>query len=249
MITIKTEAEIELMKKANKIVAETRETLREAIKPGVTTRQLDKKAEKLIRKQGAIPAFKGYQGFPSTICASLNDQVVHGIPNDQILKEGDVLSIDLGAIWKGFYGDSAITCAVGHISDKAQRLLKITEESLYKGIDAAQPNARLHDIGAAVQEHVEQAGYSVVREFVGHGIGQALHEDPQIPNYGTRGTGPQLKVGMVIAIEPMVNAGDAGVEILEDGWTAVTKDGSLSAHFEHTLAILPNGPEILTTLQ
>lgn len=246
MITLKTKEEIEIMRECNRMVAQTREALKTWVEPGMTTKDLDQKAENFIRKLGAVPAFKGYRGFPATLCTSINEQVVHGIPSNVKLKEGDILSADMGAIYRGFYGDSAFSCAIGQISDKAHRLLKVTEESLYKGIEAAQPGRHLHDIGAAVQEHVERAGFSVVRDFVGHGIGRALHEDPQVPNFGKRGTGPVLKVGMVLAIEPMVNEGDPNVRVLSDGWTAVTVDGKLSAHFEHTIAITENGPEILT---
>ncbi len=250
MINIKNKEEIEIMRHCNRIVAVTREELKGLVKPGVTTLELDQMAESLIRKQGAVPAFKGYRGFPRTLCTSINHEVVHGIPSAQRrLVEGDIIGIDMGAVWKGYYGDTAITCAVGGISDKASSLLRVTQEALYKGIEAARPEGRLHDIGAAIQAHVESAGFSIVREFVGHGIGRSLHEDPQIPNYGKSGTGPLLRVGMVIAIEPMVNMGGPEVEVLEDGWTAVTKDRSLSAHFEHTVAITENGPEILTVIQ
>ena len=248
MILLKSPEELEIMRQSSRIVAEVREELKKKVKPGVTTLQLDVLAEDLIRAKGAKPAFKGYRGFPRTICTSVNNQVVHGIPGEIVLKDGDVVGIDLGAIWNGFYGDSAVTCGVGNISPAAERLLKITEQSLYKGIDAAVPGGRLHDIGAAVQLCAESAGYTVVREFVGHGIGQALHEDPQVPNYGTKGTGMILKVGMVLAIEPMINEGKPEVKILSDGWTAVTVDGKLSAHFEHTIAITENGPEILTSI-
>lgn len=248
MITLKTPDELQIMRQSCRILAEVREEVRKTIRPGVTTLQLDRLAEELIRKKGAKPAFKGYRGFPRTICTSVNQQVVHGIPGEAILKEGDVVGIDLGAVWNGYYSDTAVTCPVGEVSPRAQKLLKITEESLYRGIDAARPGGRLHDIGAAVQACVESAGYTVVRDFVGHGIGLSLHEDPQVPNYGTKGTGISLKVGMVLAIEPMVNEGKPDVKVLSDGWTAVTVDGKLSAHFEHTVAILENGPEVLTVL-
>lgn len=246
MVNIKSKEELEIMRKVNKLLAGVRETLREMVKPGVTTLELDKKAEAMIREKGAVPAFKGYHGFPSTLCTSINEEVVHGIPSNRVLQEGDVLGMDMGAILNGFYADTAVTCMVGNVSLAAQKLLKTTEESLYRGIEQAKPGGRLNDIGAAVQKCVEKEGYSVVREFVGHGIGKQLHEDPQVPNYGVAGTGMMLKAGMVLAIEPMVNIGGPKVNILDDGWTAVTEDGSLSAHFEHTVAITENGPEILT---
>ncbi|HMQ11621.1 MAG TPA: type I methionyl aminopeptidase [Oligoflexia bacterium] len=246
MVNIKSKEELEIMRKVNRLLAGVRETLKEMVKPGVTTLELDKKAEAMIREKGAVPAFKGYHGFPSTLCTSINEEVVHGIPSNRVLEEGDVLGMDMGAILNGFYADTAVTCMVGKVSLEAQKLLKTTEESLYRGIDQARPGGRLNDIGAAVQKCVEKEGYSVVREFVGHGIGKQLHEDPQVPNYGIAGTGMMLKVGMVLAIEPMVNIGGPKVNILDDGWTAVTEDGSLSAHFEHTVAITENGPEILT---
>ncbi|MCI5072960.1 type I methionyl aminopeptidase [bacterium] len=246
MVNIKSKEELDIMRKVNKLLAGVRETLREMVKPGVTTLDLDKKAESMIRDFGAVPAFKGYHGFPSTLCTSINEEVVHGIPSNRVLQEGDVLGMDMGAILQGFYADTAITCKVGQVSAEAEKLLKVTEQSLYRGIEQAKPGGRLNDIGAAVQKCVEKEGYSVVREFVGHGIGKQLHEDPQVPNYGVAGTGMMLKAGMVIAIEPMVNIGGAKVNILDDGWTAVTEDGSLSAHFEHTVAITENGPEILT---
>ncbi len=248
MVLLKDRNEIDILRRANAIVAEVRDTLREKIRPGMTTNELDQEAAKMITKQGAKPAFKGYRGYPKTICISVNDEVVHGIPGKRKLKEGDIVGLDLGVIYQGYYGDSAVTCAVGNISAAAARLMKVTEESLYKGITAAQPGARLHDIGAAVQAHVEAAGYSVVRDFVGHGIGKALHEDPQVPNFGTKGTGMRIQPGLVLAIEPMVNEGGAGVKILEDGWTAVTLDGKLSAHFEHSIAITEDGPEILSVV-
>jgi len=248
MILLKTTQEIEIMKECNHIVAEVREAIRAMIEPGVTTLELDTEAEELIEKGGGKPAFKGYRGYPRTICTSVNEEVVHGIPAKRKLKEGDVIGIDFGVIYKGYYGDSAVTVPVGKTSAEANRLLKVTEESLYKGIQAAQPGGHLHDIGAAVQEHAEEAGYSVVREFVGHGIGKSLHEEPQIPNFGSRGTGVKLTPGMVLAIEPMINQGRPEVRILEDGWTAVTVDGKLSAHFEHSIAITEKGPVILSQL-
>jgi len=230
------------------MVAEVLQVIRERIKPGVTTLELDRLAEERCKKWKARPAFKGYGGFPFTICASPNDRVVHGFPNQQPLQDGDILSVDFGLIIDGFYGDSAVTVPVGEIDATTQRLLEVTKESLDFGIAAAQPGGRLSDISHAVQTRVELDHFSVVREFVGHGIGRQLHEDPQIPNYGSPGRGPQLKVGMTLAIEPMVNIGLPAVKVLEDGWTAVTMDGRFSAHFEHTVAITENGPEILTRL-
>jgi methionyl aminopeptidase len=231
------------------MVAEILQMLRDRVRPGVTTLELDRLAEKQCVKWKARPAFKGYGGFPFTICASPNEQVVHGFPNQKNLVEGEILSVDFGLIFDGFYGDSAVTIPVGNIDQKTQNLLEITQQSLECGIAKALPGGHLSDISNAVQTHVEKNGYTVVREFVGHGIGRQLHEDPQIPNYGPPGKGPKLKAGMTIAIEPMVNLGMSGVKILEDGWTAVTVDGQLSAHFEHTIAITENGPEILTRLE
>ncbi|MCK5913652.1 MAG: type I methionyl aminopeptidase [Desulfuromusa sp.] len=244
MIVIKSCTEIEKMR----MVAEILPILREKVQPGVTTYELDQFAERQCLKWKAKPAFKGYGGFPFTICASPNDQVVHGFPNKNLLQSGDVVSIDFGLIIDGYYGDSAVTIPVGEIDQKTAQLLHVTKSSLECGIAAALPGGYLSDISNAVQTCVERNKYSVVREFVGHGIGRQLHEDPQIPNYGSPGRGPRLKVGMTIAIEPMVNMGLPGVKVLEDGWTAVTIDGQLSAHFEHTIAITENGPEILTQL-
>ena len=238
------------MREVNQLVGHVLEQLREAAVPGVTTAALDAIAERAIRAGGAVPAFKGYKGYPATICASVNNQVVHGIPSAKtVLREGDIISIDLGAKMDGFFGDSAVTVGIGSVSPKAGDLLRVTEESLWKGIDAVRPGARVSDIGHAVQSHVEKFGFSVVREFVGHGIGAQLHEEPQIPNYGDPGRGPRLAEGMVLAIEPMVNVGDAGVKVLKDGWTAVTSDRSLSAHFEHTVAVTAGGAEVLSLLQ
>ena len=248
MIVCKSPAEIARMRPANALVAEVLRDLREAVRPGVTTADLDELAEKRIRQRGGEPAFKGYHGYPSTICASVNDQVIHGIPSARALVAGDILSIDVGVRMDGFYGDAAITVPVGAISERAAELLRVTEESLYKGIAQACVGARISDIGHAVQRHVEAHGFSVVREFVGHGIGSAMHEEPQIPNYGEPGRGPRLAEGMVLAIEPMINVGKPAVKILADGWTAVTRDGSLSAHFEHTVSVTSSGPVILTTL-
>ena len=246
MIVLKSPAELEKMRAAGRIVAETLALLKSRICPGATTAELDRLAVKECKRQGAKPAFKGYGGFPYAICSSPNDQVVHGFADNKPLQEGDILSIDFGVLYKGFYGDSAITVAVGELDDETQRLVTVTRESLEKAIEKAVPNGRLSDVSHAVQSWVEPKGFSVVREVVGHGIGRNLHEAPQIPNYGQAGQGPRLKTGMTLAIEPMINAGVPGVKILEDGWTAVTLDGKRSAHFEHTVAITDNGPEILT---
>jgi len=246
VIVCKSPAEIARMSRANALVAAILTELATATGPGVTTRDLDALADRRIREAGARAAFKGYRGYPATLCASVNEQVVHGIPSDRALVEGDILSLDMGVVVDGFYGDSAVTVAVGRIAPEAARLLQVTEEALAHGIGQAQVGGRLSDIGHAVQQWVETNGFSVVREFVGHGIGQALHEEPQIPNYGEPGRGPRLAEGMVLAIEPMVNAGKPGVKVLGDGWTAVTRDGSLSAHFEHTVAVTADGPQVLT---
>ncbi len=248
MIVLKSPREIERMKVPNRIVAETLALLTEKIKPGITTMELEELALKETKKNKAIPAFKGYAGFPFALCCSPNEGVVHGMPNHNPLKEGDILSLDFGVLYDDFYGDAAITVPVGNISDEAAHLIKITEESLYKGIDYAVAGGRLFDISFAVQSYVEASGYSVVRDFVGHGIGKKLHEEPQVPNYGKPGRGVQLKPGMLLAIEPMVNRGGFAVKILDDSWTAVTADGSLSAHFEHTVAITDHGTEILTRI-
>lgn len=249
MIILKTPEEIEIMAKASKLVAETLQFLRPHVRPGVTTDELDRLAEEFIRSRGGRPAFKGYRSYPKTLCASVNDQVVHGIPSKRVLKEGDIVGLDLGAIVDGFYGDSAVTVPVGTIDAKTAELLRVTEEALYAGIEQAVVGNRLSDISHAVQQRAESGGFSVVTDFVGHGIGRQLHEEPQVPNYGNPGQGPRLQVGMVLAIEPMVNMGKSDVRVLDDQWTAVTKDGSLSAHFEHTIAIQPSGPaRILTKL-
>jgi methionyl aminopeptidase len=250
MIILKTPEEIEIMARASKVVAETIQALKREVRPGITTEDLDRLAEDFIRSRGGIPAFKGYRNYPKTLCASVNEQVVHGIPSKQrVLKDGDIIGLDLGAIVDGFYGDSAVTVPVGKVPPKVAELLRVTEEALYKGIEQAVVGNRLSDISHAVQRHAEAAGFSVVTDFVGHGIGRQLHEEPQVPNYGRPGQGPRLQVGMVLAIEPMVNMGHSAVRILDDQWTAVTKDGSLSAHFEHTIAIQPEGPaRILTRL-
>lgn len=249
MIVLKSSAELDHMRVAGEMVAEILELLRERIRPGVTTRELDSLAETECRKRKARPAFKGYGGFPFTVCASPNDQVVHGFPNDIPLTEGEILSIDFGVVYRGFYGDAAMTIPVGLIDDDKAKLLRITKRSLELGIEAAVIGGRLSDISSAVQTCVEKEGYSVVREFVGHGIGRELHEAPQIPNFGPPGQGPRLKAGMVLAIEPMINMGRPEVKILEDGWTAVTVDGTPSAHFEHTVAVTEDGPEILTRIR
>jgi len=250
VIVCRSTAELERMREAGRLVGEVLTELAAHVAPGVTTADLDALAEKRIARAGATPAFKGYHGYPATICASINEEVIHGIPSGRrILNEGDVISIDVGASLNGYYGDSAITLPVGQVSEEAATLLRVTEESLYKAIDCVRPGARISDIGHAVQHHVEAYGFSVVREFVGHGIGQRMHEEPQVPNYGEPGRGPRLAEGMVLAIEPMVNAGKPAVKVLADGWTAVTADGSLSAHFEHSVAVTSAGPWILTALQ
>lgn len=236
------------MRVSCRIVAEILALLKEKVVPGVCTLELEELAVKETKKRKAVPAFKGYAGFPYALCCSPNDRIIHGMPNDVPLQEGDILSIDFGVLYDEFYGDAAITLPVGSIGREASHLMAKTEESLLKGIEQAAAGNRLFDISYAVQAHVEASGYSVVRDFVGHGIGKKLHEDPQVPNYGKAGRGIQLKVGMVLAIEPMVNSGTYAVKVLEDGWTAVTADGSLSAHFEHTVAITKQGPDILTRL-
>ena len=249
MIVCRSTAELERMRAAGRLVGEVLTALAAKVMPGVTTGELDALAEKMIAAAGATPAFKGYHGYPATICSSINEEVIHGIPSGQRrLQEGDIVSLDVGASLNGYYGDSAVTVPVGRVSEEAARLLRVTEEALYKAIDAVRSGGRVSDIGHAVQRHVEAHGFSVVREFVGHGIGQRMHEEPQVPNYGDAGRGPRLAEGMVLAIEPMVNAGGAAVKVLGDGWTAVTRDGSLSAHFEHTVVVTPEGCEILTLL-
>ena len=246
MIVCKSPREIEKMRRANVLVADVLAELSELVAPGVTTADLDAAAEKLVLAGGAEPAFKGYRGYPATLCASVNDEVVHGIPAKRALAEGDIISLDMGVKLDGFFGDSAVTVPVGRVSEDVQRLLRVTREALEKGIAQVRLGGRVSDIGHAIQEHVEANGFSVVREFVGHGIGAALHEEPQIANYGEPGRGPRLAEGMVLAIEPMVNMGRPAVKVLRDGWTAVTRDGSLSAHFEHTVAVTTNGPLVLT---
>jgi methionyl aminopeptidase len=246
VIVCRSHAELERLRQANQLVARVLAELRDAVAPGVTTAELDALAEQRLREADAKPAFKGYHGYPATICASINEQVVHGIPSSRKLVAGDVISIDMGAILDGYFGDSAVTVPVGAVSDGAAELLRVTEEALARAIAVVRAGARVSDIGHAVQSHVEAHGFSVVREFVGHGVGRSLHEEPQIPNYGPPGRGPRLAEGMVLAIEPMVNLGKPAIRILEDGWTAVTRDGSLSAHFEHSVAVTANGAEILS---
>ena len=248
MVILKSSWEIDLIRKSGRIVAEALARLTKLVEPGITTLDLDRLAEEYILKRGAKPAFKGYRGYPYSLCASVNEQVVHALPSERTLKEGDIVSLDLGSIVDGYYGDAAVTIPVGQVSDEAKRLIDVTQESLRRAIDAVHPGGRLSDISHAVQSAVETEGFSVVRLFVGHGIGRSLHEEPQIPNFGPPGHGPVLKTGMVLAIEPMVNAGSPDVMILEDRWTAVTCDGSLSAHFEHTVALTENGTEVLTSL-
>jgi methionyl aminopeptidase len=249
-IVLKAPWELEILRRSNRLVAETLRELTRRTQPGVTTLELDRVAETYLRERGAQPAFKGYREYPFTLCASLNDAIVHGFPSARPLREGDILSLDMGAVVDGYYGDAAVTLPVGRISPEAERLLAVTRECLERAIHAAQPGGRLADISGAIQQHAEANGFSVVRVFVGHGIGKALHEAPQIPNFvdGGQGRGPMLKPGMVLAIEPMINAGGPEVRVLDDKWTAVTADGALSAHFEHTVAITEHGPEVLTRL-
>jgi methionyl aminopeptidase len=248
MIILKSGDEIEKMTSASKIVAEVLLTLKEMVAPGVTTLDLDRVAEEKIKNLGGTPAFKGYRGFPSTLCVSVNDQVVHGIPSRRVLKDGDIIGLDLGAIWEGYFGDSAMTLPVGGVNQEVQRLMDVTRQSLYEGIQQIRNEGRLSDVSHAIQTCVEKSGFSVVRDFVGHGIGRSLHEDPQVPNFGKPDSGPRLKIGMVLAVEPMVNAGTYHVKVLEDQWTVVTEDGSLSAHFEHTIALTEFGAKILTEI-
>jgi len=248
MIMRKRAEELEKMRRAGRVVGETLQILQAAVKPGVTTQELDQIAEREIRARGAVPSFKGYRGFPATICTSINSEIVHGIPGQRALKGGDLIKLDCGAIVEGYHGDSAVTVPVGEVSQEALKLIETTDRSLQAGIAEAKAGNRIHDIGAAVQTTAEGAGFSVVREYVGHGIGRALHEDPPVPNYGKPGTGLKLEPGLVIAIEPMVNVGTFETRLLADGWTVVTADGALSAHFEHTIAITENGPEVLTAV-
>ena len=246
MIVCKSPAELEKMRAANQLVAQILEELAAMVAPGMTTAQLDAVAEAKVRAAGAEPAFKGYRGYPATLCASVNEQVVHGIPSTTPLAAGDIVSLDMGVKLDGYYGDSAVTVPVGAVAEDVSALLRVTQEALDKGIAQVKVGGRVSDIGHAIQAHVEAHGFSVVREFVGHGIGASLHEEPQIANYGEPGRGPRLAEGMTLAIEPMVNMGRPAVKVLADGWTAVTKDGSLSAHFEHTVAVTKNGPLVLT---
>ncbi|GIO58307.1 type I methionyl aminopeptidase [Paenibacillus cellulositrophicus] len=248
MIICKSETELGFMREAGRIVAETHRLMAKHIEPGITTGELDRIADHYIRSQHALPSFKGYNGFPASICASVNDQLVHGFPGKRKLNEGDIITLDIGAQYRGYHGDSAWTYPVGSISEEAQRLLDVTERSLYAGLELVKPDVRLFTISHAIQRVIEDAGFSVVREYVGHGVGAELHEEPQIPNFGTPDRGPRLKPGMVLAIEPMVNAGSRYVKTLEDNWTVVTVDGSLCAHFEHTVAVTPDGMEIFTKL-
>ncbi len=246
MIVRRSGNELETMHQANALVVSVLEELTEALEPGITTEDLDRQAEKSIRKAGAEPAFKGYRGFPATLCVSINDEVVHGIPSpERVIKDGELVSLDLGSIVDGFYGDGAVTVAVGKVSESLRKLLEVTEAALYKGIEAVRVGNRVSDIGHAVQSYVENQGFSVVRDFVGHGIGTALHEDPQVPNYGEPDKGPRLLPGMALAIEPMVNVGAHFVKTLSDNWTVVTMDGSHSAHFERSVAVTDNGPWVL----
>lgn len=248
MISLKSAEEMEKMRRAGKIVGLVLQEMGKRAVPGISTGELDKIAEEIIRSHGATPTFKGYHGFPASICASVNEEVVHGIPGKRILKEGDIIGIDVGATLDGFVGDAARTFAIGKVSDADLRLMKITREALEKGISKAVVGGFIGDIGAAVQSHVEAAGFSIVRDFVGHGVGRNLHEQPQIPNYGEVGKGPKIRAGMTLAIEPMVDAGTHEVKLLSDDWTVVTKDGGKSAHFENTIAVTDKGPEILTTV-
>ncbi|MGP4070483.1 type I methionyl aminopeptidase [Halobacillus sp. B29] len=246
MISCKTPRELDIMREAGRIVALTHQELERKIHPGITTGELDKIADDFIRSMDAIPSFKGYNGFRGSICTSVNEELVHGIPGDRVLDEGDIISIDIGAKYKGYHGDSAWTYPVGTVDDKTLDLLKVTETSLFKGLDEANPGERLSNISHAIQSYAESKGYSIVREYVGHGVGKELHEDPQIPHYGPPNKGPRLKPGMVLAVEPMVNAGTRYVKTLPDRWTVVTKDGKMCAHFEHTIAITEEGYEVLT---
>ncbi|HHZ17360.1 MAG TPA: type I methionyl aminopeptidase [Peptococcaceae bacterium] len=246
MIILKSERELQYMYDAGQIVAQTHRELAKAVRPGITTLELDRIAEEFILRKQAVPTFKGYNGFPNSICASINEEVVHGIPSLRQLKTGDIISIDIGATLNGYVGDAAVTLPVGEVDEETQKLLEVTEQSLYEGIKKAMVNNRLSDISHAVQTYAESHGFSVVQDFVGHGIGRSMHEDPQVPNFGPPGRGPRLKAGMVLAIEPMVNVGGYEVDTLENNWTVVTIDGKRSAHFEHTVAITERGPWILT---
>lgn len=249
MIIIKNDKEIDLMRIAGRIVAETLLLVEKKVKPGITTAELDRIAEEFITKHGAKPSFKGLYGFPASLCISVNEQVVHGIPGGYVLKDGDIVSVDCGAYLNGFHGDAARTFAVGNVSEEANKLIKVTEQSFFKGIEYAKVGNRLTDISHGIQSYIEASGFAVVRDFVGHGIGRVVHEDPDVPNFGKPGRGPKLAQGMALAIEPMVNLGSYKVKTLNDDWTVVTSDGSLSAHYENTIVILPDGPEILTLIK
>ena len=246
MIICKSGPELEVMRQAGRIVAQVLDELEPLVRPGIRTRDLDLYAEKRTREFGAVPAFKGYRGYPASVCVSVNEEVIHGIPSGRILQEGDIVSMDFGVLYESFYSDSALTVPVGRTSDEARRLIEAARRSFFKGLEHVREGNRLSDVSAAVQRSVEGDGFSVIRQFVGHGIGRALHEEPQIPNFGTPGRGPRLRPGMTLAIEPMIAAGGWEVEVLEDGWTAVTKDRSLAAHYEHTVALTENGPEVLS---
>lgn len=249
MIIIKNNKEIDLMRSAGRIVAETLLLVEEKVRPGITTAEIDRIAEEFITKHGAKPSFKGLYGFPASLCISVNEQVVHGIPGGYVLKDGDIVSVDCGAYLNGFHGDAARTFAVGNVSEEANKLIKVTEQSFFKGIEYAKVGNRLTDISHGIQSYIEASGFAVVRDFVGHGIGRVVHEDPDVPNFGKPGRGPKLAQGMALAIEPMVNLGSYKVKTLNDDWTVVTIDGSLSAHYENTIVILPDGPEILTLIK
>lgn len=249
MIIIKNDKEIDLMRIAGRIVAETLLLVEKEVRPGITTAELDRIAEEFITKHGAKPSFKGLYGFPASLCISVNEQVVHGIPGGYVLKDGDIVSVDCGAYLNGFHGDAARTFAVGNVSEEANKLIKVTEQSFFKGIEYAKVGNRLTDISHGIQSYIEASGFAVVRDFVGHGIGRVVHEDPDVPNFGKPGRGPKLAQGMALAIEPMVNLGSYKVKTLNDDWTVVTSDGSLSAHYENTIVILPDGPEILTLIK
>ena len=249
MIIIKNNKEIDLMRSAGRIVAETLLLVEEKVRPGITTAEIDRIAEEFITKHGAKPSFKGLYGFPASLCISVNEQVVHGIPGGYVLKDGDIVSVDCGAYLNGFHGDAARTFAVGNVSEEANKLIKVTEQSFFKGIEYAKVGNRLTDISHGIQSYIEASGFAVVRDFVGHGIGRVVHEDPDVPNFGKPGRGPKLAQGMALAIEPMVNLGSYKVKPLHDDWTVVTSDGSLSAHYENTIVILPDGPEILTLIK
>lgn len=246
MIIYKSEAEIEMMRQSSQIVARILSELKEMIRPGLETRELDSYAETRARQLGAVPAFKGYRGYPASLCVSVNEEIVHGIPSGRRLQEGDIVSLDFGVIYQGFYGDAALTVPVGQVSELARKLIEVAEKAFYRGLEELKIGNRLSDVSAAIQQEVEGAGFSVIRAFVGHGIGRSLHEEPQLPNFGLPGHGPRLKKGLTLAIEPMIAAGHWEVEVLNDGWTAVTRDRSLSAHYEHTVALTDRGVEILS---